>query len=115
MRIVLNVERSILKVAKKADPKTKAAPTPEAKEKQMINYAMELAEKQLKEGTASASVIAHFLKLGATETQKKIEMLENQTKLYKARADSLEREKENENTAKEALAAMKKYGGTTSE
>ena len=100
-------------MARKAETKTKPAPTPEAKEKQMINYAMELAEKQLKEGTASASVIAHFLKLGATETQKKIEMLENQTKLYRARAESLEREKENENLSKEALAAMKKYGGNS--
>ncbi len=38
------------------------ATTPEEREKQVINYAYELAEKQMLAGTASSQVITHFLK-----------------------------------------------------
>ena len=38
--------------------------SPEARENQMISYAVDLAEKQLIEGTASSQVITHYLKLG---------------------------------------------------
>ena len=44
--------------------KTRAALTPEARENQLIARAIDLAEKQLMEGTASSQVITHFLKLG---------------------------------------------------
>ena len=35
----------------------------DAREQRMIKYATDLAEKQLREGTASAQVITHYLKL----------------------------------------------------
>ena len=37
--------------------------TPEARENQLIYLATDLAEKQLREGTASSQVITHYLKL----------------------------------------------------
>ena len=40
------------------------AKTPEGRENQLISLAVNLAEKQLQEGTASSQVITHFLKLG---------------------------------------------------
>ena len=36
--------------------------TPEARENQLIALAVNLAEKQLREGTASSQVITHYLK-----------------------------------------------------
>ena len=47
--------------------KIRAALTPEARENQMISLAVDLAEKQLMEGTASSQVITHYLKLGSTK------------------------------------------------
>ena len=41
--------------------------TPEARENQLISLASDLAEKQLREGTASSQVITHYLKLGSTK------------------------------------------------
>jgi len=41
-------------------PKRSPATTPESRENQMISHAVDLAEKQLMEGTASAQVISHF-------------------------------------------------------
>ena len=40
------------------------AKTPKGRENQLISLAVDLAEKQLQEGTASSQVITHFLKLG---------------------------------------------------
>ena len=45
----------------KAVGKRRAALTPEAREQQLISLAVDLAEKQLIEGTASSQVISHFL------------------------------------------------------
>lgn len=41
--------------------------TPESREDQLVALAIDLAEKQLLEGTASAQVISHFLKIGSTK------------------------------------------------
>ena len=36
--------------------------TPEARENQLISLAIDLAEQQLRDGTASSQVITHYLK-----------------------------------------------------
>lgn len=46
--------------------KIRPALTPEARELQMISLAVDLAERQLLEGTASSQVITHYLKLGSS-------------------------------------------------
>ena len=51
----------------KCERKIRPALTPEARENQMIALAVDLAEKQLLEGTASSQVITHYLKLGTTK------------------------------------------------
>ena len=43
--------------------KMRPALTPEARENQMIFLATELAEQQLRDGTASSQVITHYSKL----------------------------------------------------
>ena len=47
--------------------KMRPALTPEARENQMIALAVDLAEQQLRDGTASSQVITHYLKLGSTK------------------------------------------------
>ena len=66
------------------------AETPEARENQMIALATDLAEKQLREGTASSQVITHFLKLGSTKEQLELEKLKRENRLLEAKSDALE-------------------------
>lgn len=63
----------------KAVGKRRAASTPEAREQQLIALAVDLAEKQLIEGTASSQVISHFLKLGSIRAQIEKELLDRKS------------------------------------
>lgn len=87
------------------------ARTPEARENQMISAAIDLAEKQIMEGTASSQVITHFLKLGSTKERLEKEMLEQQKDLIKAKTESIKSGKRVEELYQNALNAMKAYSG----
>ena len=87
------------------------AMTPQARENQLTALAMDLAEKQLREGTASAQVISHFLKQGAAETELKKENLALRNELLVAQTDQIASQKKVEELYEEALRAMKTYGG----
>ena len=89
--------------------KTKRAETPEARENQMIALAVDLAEKQLTEGTASAQVITHYLKLATTREKIEKEILEKQKDLITAKTDQIKSQATSEELYAEALAAMKRY------
>lgn len=103
------------KVSKKSDDDYKSmrpATTPEAREQQMIALAVDLAEKQLREGTASSQVITHYLKLGSTKERLEKEKLEEENKLLKAKTESLQSAKRTEELFAEAIAAFKSYSGS---
>lgn len=85
--------------------------TPESRENQLISLAVDLAEKQLREGTASSQVISHYLKLGSTTEQLKKMNLEEENKLLKAKTKALEDQKELKELYAEALSAMRHYNG----
>ena len=85
--------------------------TPEARENQMIALAINLAEKQLQEGTASSQVITHFLKLGSTKERLEKEKLEEENKLLRAKTENLKSAKKVEELYSEALNAMRRYSG----
>ena len=87
------------------------AMTPQARENQLTALAMDLAEQQLREGTASAQVISHFLKQGAAETELKKENLAFRNELLVAQTDQIASQKKVEELYEEALRAMKTYGG----
>ena len=91
--------------------KLRPALSPETKENQMISLAMDLAEKQLIEGTASSQVISHFLKLGSTKERLEKEKLLEENKLLKARTEALQSAKRVEELYADAIAAMKRYSG----
>ena len=82
--------------------------TPEARENQLISLAIDLAEKQLQEGTASSQVITHYLKLGSTKERLEKEKLERENELLRAKTEALESAKHVEANA---LEAMRSYSG----
>ena len=88
------------------------ARTPEARENQMIALAVELAEKQLMEGTASSQVITHFLKLGSTKEKIEKEILVKQKDLITAKTEQIQSQKRIEELYGDALNAMRRYSGT---
>ena len=77
----------------------------------MIALAVDLAEKQLMEGTASSQVITHYLKLGSTKERLEKEMMEEQKKLLKAKTEALESAAEIKELYENALSAMREYSG----
>ena len=91
--------------------KRRPALTPEARENQMIALAVDLAEKQLMEGTASSQVITHYLKLGSTKERIEKEILAKQKELIEAKTQSLQSAKRIEELYENALKAMKTYSG----
>lgn len=85
--------------------------TPESRENQLISLAIDLAEKQLREGTASSQVISHFLKLGSTNNMIEKKILEGQKDLILAKTESIKSAKTMEDLYKKAIDAMRKYSG----
>jgi hypothetical protein len=84
---------------------------PEARENQMISLAVDLAEQQLREGTASSQVITHFLKLATVKEQLEREKLVEENKLLQAKTKALEDQKELKTLYADALKAMRNYSG----
>ena len=85
--------------------------TPEARENQLISLAVDLAEKQLQEGTASSQVITHYLKLGSTKERLEKEKLAEENKLLRARTEALQSAKKQEELFEQAIKAMRRYSG----
>lgn len=81
----------------------------------MIALAVDLAEKQLMEGTASSQVITHYLKLGSTKERIEKEILEKQKELITAKTESLQSAKRVEELYTEAINAMRRYSGSNDE
>ena len=83
----------------------------EDRENQLISLAVDLAEKQLAEGTASSQVITHYLKLGSTKERIEKEILEKQKELIQAKTEALYSAKRVEELYANALTAMRMYHG----
>lgn len=90
---------------------SRPALTPESRENQMIALAIDLAEKQLRDGSASSQVITHYLKLGSTKERIEKEILKKQKDLIEAKTQSLQSAKRMEELWTDAIAAFKKYSG----
>lgn len=86
---------------------------PEARESQLISLAVDLAEQQLRDGTASSQVITHYLKLGSTRERMEREILEKQKELMSAKMESLQSNKRIEELYLDAINAMRDYSGSS--
>ena len=85
--------------------------TPEARENQLIYLATNLAEQQLRDGTASSQVITHYLKLGSSKEKLEQEILMENKKLLTAKTEALQSAKRIEELYANAISAMRQYGG----
>lgn len=92
-------------------PKMRPALSPEARESQLISLATDLAEQQIRDGTASSQVLTHFLKLGSEKERLERERLIEENKLLKAKTKALESQEEIKALYAEALKAMRNYAG----
>lgn len=84
---------------------------PDIRERQMVDLAEKLAEKQLREGTASSQVITHYLKLGTEKERTEREILKLQKDLIAAKTEAIKSQKKVEEMYAEALTAMRSYSG----
>lgn len=87
------------------------ARTPEERENQLIESAVDLAEKQLQDGSASAQVITHYLKLGSSREKLEQQRLRHENALLVTKREVMESEKRTESLIAEALIAMQVYSG----
>lgn len=92
-------------------PRRPPATSFEGRENQMVSLAVDLAERQLQEGTASAQVISHYLKLGSTRERLEQERLAQENELLKARVEAMASAKRVEELYMQALNAMRSYAG----
>lgn len=104
--------KSKAKFKEEPGQRVRPAITPEARENQLIALAVDLAEQQLRDGTASAQVITHYLKLGSTKDKIEKEILQKQVELIEAKTQALQSTKRVEELYANALSAMKTYSGT---
>jgi hypothetical protein len=90
----------------------KPAKTLEARENQLISLAMDLAEQQLRDGTASSQIITEFVKRGSTKEVIEKEILAQQAELITAKTDAMRSAQTTEELYTKALEAMRSYTGT---
>jgi hypothetical protein len=77
----------------------------------MVSMAHDLAEEQIRNGTASSQVLTHFLKLGSTRERLEQQRLEHENELTRVKIEALESQKRVEELYMEALSAMRAYAG----
>jgi hypothetical protein len=95
----------------KSGRKMRPATTPEGRENQLNSLASDLAEKQLREGTASSQVITHFLKMSSTREALERAKIQQENLLLSAKVEQLASTKKVEELYEKALKAMKQYSG----
>ena len=103
------------KVKQTASPSSRTRERPaisvEAREGQLVSLAVDLAEQQLRDGTASSQVITHYLKLGSIRERLERERLEEENKLLRAKTKALEDEARTQIDYQKVLKALKTYSG----
>jgi hypothetical protein len=92
-------------------PRKPPGTTPEARENQLVAAAVDLAEQQILNGTASAQVISFYLKLGSSRERLEQERLRHENELLMVKAEMMASQKRQEELYVEALRAMREYSG----
>lgn len=98
-------------MAKRQTRRGRPAMTPEERENQLIAKAIDLAEQQIENGTATSQVMTHFLKLGSSREKLEQDRLAQENVLLQAKAEQLESQKRVEELYADALEAMSMYKG----
>lgn len=85
--------------------------TTEAKQQELIGLAMDWSEKKLRDGTAPAQVVTHFLKQGSERERLELLKLSRENELLNARVAQIEAETRTDELYAQALRAMRRYSG----
>lgn len=88
------------------------ATTPEARENQLISLAYDLAEQQLRDGTASSQVITSFLKLGSSRDRLEKERIQMEVELMEAKREAMASAERTEQLMEDAINAFRSYSPT---
>lgn len=100
------------RVTNNPEPKRRPpATTPEGRENQLVSLAVDLAERQLADGTASSQVISHYLKLGSSREKLEQARLQKENTLLDAKAEAIASAQRIEELYTTALDAMRSYAG----
>lgn len=81
----------------------------------MVNLAVEAAEKQMRNGTAPAQIITHYLKLGSSREMLEQERLSHEVKLLEAKREQMQSQARVEEMYDEVLNALRRYSGNGDE
>lgn len=95
----------------KQQTRRRPATTPEQRENQLIALAADLAERQMRDGTASSQIITHYLKLGSTREELEKDRLRIENELAKAKIEAMASASRMEELYAEAIDAMRGYAG----
>lgn len=96
-------------------PRRALPKTPEGREQQLVSLAVDLAERQIREGRVSAQVLTHYLKLGSSREQLEQERIRHENELSEVKKQALEAQERMEETYKQALLSMRQYQGIAEE
>lgn len=99
------------KTSSNSSQKRRPALDPEARLNQLIDLAVDCAEQQLMDGSASSQVIVHYLKQGTERERLELERLREENKLLRAKTEAIESEKRSAELVEEALKAFRNYAG----
>ena len=91
--------------------KIRPAMTPEAREQQLINLAVDLVEQRLLDGTASSQETVHFLKQASSKYKLENERLKKELELMAAKTESIKSQQRTEEMMEAAIRAFKGYSG----
>ena len=90
----------------------KPATSPEARENEISSSAYDLAEEQIKTGTASSQVITHFLKMGSSRERLEQQRIAHENELLQVKREQIENQSRIEELYSAAIDAMRAYSGS---
>ena len=76
---------------------------------------MDLAIKWMREGTAPAQVVTHFLKVNSPKEQAELEKTKHEIELLKAKKKAIELDEERDKKYEEVIRALTSYAGKDQE
>lgn len=109
------VRRQNIPSSEPKKPRRRPATTPEARESRLVSLAEGVAEEQMENGTVSAQVLTHYLKLGSSRERLEQQRLSGEVDLQKAKIEALASHKRMEVLYENAMKAFKGYRGEKSE
>ena len=87
----------------------------ENREMQLGSLAVDLAEKQLREGTASSQIITHYLKAVSQRAQLELERLRSENEMLRAKTKAIASAEDQKILLEKALKAFTEYSGEASD